>query len=104
VLLIKTSAFCWNNNCVIINKHGKTTLKNVGENVLSQKFTGPSILFALTARHVRTIASLMTLRELTWKTRYSETSRTHRIGTKLQCKAEQVLGVFRHIDPHPGNI
>jgi hypothetical protein len=27
VLLIKTSAFCWNNNCVIINMHGKTTLK-----------------------------------------------------------------------------
>jgi hypothetical protein len=27
VLLIKTSAFCWNNNCVIINMHGKTTLE-----------------------------------------------------------------------------
>jgi hypothetical protein len=27
VLLIKTSAFCWNNNCVIINMHGKTTIK-----------------------------------------------------------------------------
>jgi hypothetical protein len=27
VLLIKTSAFSWNNNCVIINMHGKTTLK-----------------------------------------------------------------------------
>jgi hypothetical protein len=29
VLLIKTSAFCWNNNCVIINMHGKTTIKIV---------------------------------------------------------------------------
>jgi hypothetical protein len=27
VLLIKASAFCWNNNCVITNMHGKTTLK-----------------------------------------------------------------------------
>jgi hypothetical protein len=27
VFLIKTSAFCWNNNYVIINMHGKTTLK-----------------------------------------------------------------------------
>jgi hypothetical protein len=25
----KTSAFCWNNNCVIINMHGKTTIKIV---------------------------------------------------------------------------
>jgi hypothetical protein len=24
----KTSAFCWNINCVIINMHGKTTIKN----------------------------------------------------------------------------
>jgi hypothetical protein len=30
VLLIKTSAFCWNNNCVNINMHGKTTLKILG--------------------------------------------------------------------------
>jgi hypothetical protein len=30
VLLIKTNAFCWNNNCVIINMHGKTTLKTSG--------------------------------------------------------------------------
>jgi hypothetical protein len=29
VLLIKTSAFCWNNNCVIINMHGTTTIKIV---------------------------------------------------------------------------
>jgi hypothetical protein len=27
VLSIKTSAFCWNNNCVITNTHGKTALK-----------------------------------------------------------------------------
>jgi hypothetical protein len=27
VLLIKTSAFSWDNNCVIINMHGKTTIK-----------------------------------------------------------------------------
>jgi hypothetical protein len=27
MLLIKTSAYSWNNNCVIINMHGKTTIK-----------------------------------------------------------------------------
>jgi hypothetical protein len=26
-LLLKTSAFCWNNNCIIVNMHGKTTIK-----------------------------------------------------------------------------
>jgi hypothetical protein len=26
---MKTSAFCWNNNCVIITMHGKTTLKTL---------------------------------------------------------------------------
>jgi hypothetical protein len=25
----KTGAFCWNNNCIIINMHGKTTIKTV---------------------------------------------------------------------------
>jgi hypothetical protein len=40
VLLIKTGAFCWNNNCVIINMHGKTTLKiNLLE--LSDNFIQP---------------------------------------------------------------
>jgi hypothetical protein len=22
------SAFCWNNNCIIVNTHGRTTIKN----------------------------------------------------------------------------
>jgi hypothetical protein len=33
LLIIKTSAYCCNNNCVIINMHGKTTIKTI-RNVL----------------------------------------------------------------------
>jgi hypothetical protein len=42
VLLIKTSAFSWNNNCVIINMHGKTTLKIVMLPVILQACTTSS--------------------------------------------------------------
>jgi hypothetical protein len=27
LLIIKTCEFCWNNNCIIVNMHGKTTIK-----------------------------------------------------------------------------
>jgi hypothetical protein len=27
ILIIKTCAFSWNNNCIIVNMHGKTTIK-----------------------------------------------------------------------------
>jgi hypothetical protein len=39
VLLIKTSAFCWNNNCVIINMHGKLTLKKKKTIILSTQLS-----------------------------------------------------------------
>jgi hypothetical protein len=28
ILIIKNVCICWNNNCVIVNMHGKTTIKN----------------------------------------------------------------------------
>jgi hypothetical protein len=36
---MKTSGFCWNNNCVIINMHGKTTIKIAVRNI-SQFYNG----------------------------------------------------------------
>jgi hypothetical protein len=53
ILITKKCAFCWNNNCIIVNLHGKTTIKtNVKVKVLPESillYTSGVLVVAVTA-------------------------------------------------------